>query len=262
MQDELGPTAMMDNPCPPDLVRPPQLAIVVEALLKPGRIGPEILALFAEPQMQAYTKAQTERAATDWPNLCRYRSANAALTGAVRIVFMGNSITENWVNADPEFFTGGVVGRGISGQTSPQMLLRFYDDVIALKPRIVHILGGGNDVAGNTGPSRPQDYKNNFMAMIQLAQANGIKVLIGSITPAGRMHWKPEYRPAQTIIVLNTWLREYAREQGLTYIDYHTALADGNGAFRKELANDGVHPNRDGYAIMTKLASAAIAASE
>jgi lysophospholipase L1-like esterase len=175
---------------------------------------------------------------------------------------MGNSITENWVNAEPEFFTGGVVGRGISGQTSPQMLLRFYGDVIALKPRMVHILGGGNDIAGNTGPSRPQDYKNNIMAMVQLAKANCIKALIGSITPAGRMHWKPDYRPAQTIVMLNTWLREYAGEQGLTYIDYHTALADENGAFRKELANDGVHPNRDGYAIMTKLASAAIAAPE
>ncbi len=259
---ELGLTAMSDDPCPPDLVRPPQMARVVEALLIPGRMSPEILALFAEPQMLAYTTAQAERAAKDWPNLCRYCRANAALTMPARIVFMGNSITEIWANADPEFFSGDVVGRGISGQTSPQMLLRFMSDVIALKPRMVHILGGGNDVAGNTGPSRPQDYKNNIMAMVRLAKANGITVMLGSITPAGTMHWKADFRPASTIVWLNGWLRDYAREQGLVYIDYHSALADGTGAFRKELANDGVHPNRDGYAIMKKLLLPAIAACE
>jgi lysophospholipase L1-like esterase len=173
---------------------------------------------------------------------------------------MGDSITENWGLADPGFFTSGLVNRGISAQTSAQMLLRFRADVIALRPAIVHILAGTNDVAGNNGPISPQDFQNNIQSMVELAQANGIRVILGSIPPAAVFSWRPELKPVPRIRALNEWLRSYAASHGLGYVDYYSALAGPAGELRATLANEGVHPNRDGYVIMRRLAEAALAA--
>ena len=199
----------------------------------------------------------------DWAWLCRYRAANAALDPAHRptAVFMGDSITERWNTLDPDFFAHGFLDRGISGQTSPQMLVRFMADVVALDPRVVHILAGTNDVAGNTGPTTPEDFKNNIRAMVTLARANGIAVVIGSIPPADHFGWRPELRPAEQIAELNRWLRAYCEAEGLVYADYYAALADKQGGLPEAYSKDGVHPELAGYAIMAKIAREAIAAA-
>jgi lysophospholipase L1-like esterase len=200
-----------------------------------------------------------ESAKNDWPNLCKYRDANAALTAPTKVVFIGDSITEGWVTGDPTLFTDGVIGRGISGQTSPQILLRFSQDVIELRPRIVHIMAGTNDIAGNTGPTTEQDFKNNIIAMVTLARAHHIQVALASILPASSFSWKPGLKPAATIKELNSWLRSYAQKSHIRYVDYYAVLTDTEGGFKADLSHDGVHPNPDGYAAMRKLALLGIA---
>jgi lysophospholipase L1-like esterase len=197
----------------------------------------------------------------DWANLCRFKSANAALAAAARprVVFLGDSITEGWLSGDPALFEHGYVNRGISGQTTPQMLVRFYADVVALHPRAVHILAGTNDVAGNTGPNSPQDFMNNIRAMTDLARANGIKVVIGSIPPSTHLSWRPEVKPAPRIAELNAWLERFAADHQAIYVDYHSALAAPDGSMRADLTDDGVHPLRAGYAVMRPLVDSAIA---
>jgi lysophospholipase L1-like esterase len=199
--------------------------------------------------------------AGDFAGLCRYKSDNAAiLKGGAHptSVFMGDSITEGWRVADPSLFSVVVVDRGISGQTSPQMLVRFYQDVVALHPQVVHIMAGTNDVAGNTGPSSPDDFKNNIRAMVDLARANHIQVILASIPPAERFPWRPDIQPVEQIRQLNAWLRQFAGQHKLIYADYHSSLTTPSGAFRPELSNDGVHPNSDGYAAMRPIAEAAL----
>jgi lysophospholipase L1-like esterase len=247
-------SAMRENPCPPALEAPRGLSDAQEAMLNPKAAQSNFEKLFANPDVQAYVKTQRERALGDWANLCRYRLANGALSSPTRVVFMGDSITENWVQGDPALFSHGVVGRGISGQTSPQMLLRFFQDVIDLHPKVVHIMAGTNDVAGNTGPTAEKDFQNNVRAMVELAQAHHIRVALASIPPASAFPWQPSMSPAQSIQDLNAWLRQYARETHSRYIDYYGALNDGQGGLKADLSNDGVHPNRDGYAAMKKLA--------
>jgi lysophospholipase L1-like esterase len=196
----------------------------------------------------------------DWAWLCRYQAANQALAGkTVDTVLIGDSITEGWVKQDPDFFVGGTVGRGISGQTSPQLLVRFWQDVIALRPKVVHIMIGTNDLAGNTGPTSPEAYKNAIRAMVTLAKANHIVVILGSIPPADRFDWARQHKPAPTIVALNAWLKDYAASEGLVYADYHGALAGPNDEFLTELAPDGVHPNKAGYAVMRPVAERALA---
>jgi len=173
---------------------------------------------------------------------------------------MGDSITENWGMADPKLFEHGVLNRGISGQTTPQMLLRFRGDVISLKPRMVHILAGTNDVAGNTGPNRPQDFEDNIMSMAELARAHGIRVILASIPPTASFNWRPQVQPVARIRELNRWLREYAARNRFDYVDYYSVLAGPGGELKAELSNDGVHPNRDGYRLMRALAEKAISA--
>jgi lysophospholipase L1-like esterase len=195
----------------------------------------------------------------DWAGLCKYRAANAAVLAAstpTKVVFIGDSITENWVLADPSLFERGVVGRGISGQTTPQMLVRFRADVVALHPQVVHLLAGTNDIAGNTGPSSLQDYKNNIMSMVEIAQANGIDVIVGSIPPAAAFPWRRQIDPLPRIAEMNAWLRDYANQKKIRFVDYHSALAGPSGELRSDLGNDGVHPNRKGYAVMRKLIEA------
>ena len=195
----------------------------------------------------------------DHGQLCRYRAQNAALRDPVRVVFMGDSITDNWIGADPSLFTNGVVDRGISGQTTAQMLLRFRQDVIALKPRAVHIMAGTNDIAGNTGAVSIETVKGNIETMAELAQAHGIKVMLASIPPAAAFPWSPDKRPAPQIAALNTWLRGYARAHGYRYVDYHAAMTTPAGGMKPGLATDGVHPTPAGYAVMRPIARAAIA---
>jgi lysophospholipase L1-like esterase len=203
------------------------------------------------------------QSATDWPNLQKFREANAKLSPPVknenRVVFLGNSITEGWAPYFATMFPGKpYIGRGIGGQTTPQMLLRFRQDVIALKPKVVVILAGTNDIAGNTGPSTLEMIEDNLASMAELAKANRIQVVLSSVLPVWDYPWKPGLEPAPKIIALNKWIKEYAREHGAVYLDYHSAMADARGGMRAELASDGVHPNEAGYRLMTPLAERAI----
>jgi lysophospholipase L1-like esterase len=257
--DTAPTTAMVSDPCLPPLPLPGVLAHTLEGALNPGPSASSFAQLSSNPDVQAYFKATEERAKSDWPNLCKYRAANAALTTPARVVFIGDSITESWVTGDPKLFTDGVIGRGISGQTSPQILLRFFQDVIELRPQVVHIMAGTNDIAGNTGLTTEQDFKNNITAMVNLARAHHIQVALASILPASSFSWKPGLKPAETIKALNGWLRDFAQKSHIRYVDYYAVLTDTEGGFKSDLSNDGVHPNRDGYAAMRKLALIGIA---
>jgi lysophospholipase L1-like esterase len=202
----------------------------------------------------------------DWANFARYREANAQLAapkpGEQRVVFMGNSITEGWVRYWPAMFAGKpYVGRGIGGQTTPQMLVRFHADVVALRPAVVVILAGTNDIAGNTGPSTNEMIQQNLQAMTEIAQANGIRVVLSSIVPAFDYPWRPGLQPAPRILAINAWMKAYAARVGATYLDYHSAMADARQGLRPELGSDGVHPNEAGYRIMASLVEPAIAAA-
>lgn len=200
----------------------------------------------------------------DWANLARYRDENARLgpprPGERRVVFIGNSITEGWARYFDAHFPGRpYVGRGIGGQTTPQILLRFRQDVIALRPTVVVILAGVNDIAGNTGPSSVPMIADNLASMAELARANGIRVVLSSVLPAADFPWRPELRPAPTIVALNAWIARYAAEHGAVYLDYHSAMADARGGLPRELSADGVHPTESGYRVMAPLAERAIA---
>lgn len=209
---------------------------------------------FAAPYVRQY----------DWAWLCRYRAENEALRQAQAplAVFIGDSITEGWIKADPGFFAAGIADRGISGQTSQQVLLRFRQDVVSLRPRVVHIMVGTNDVAGNTGPTSEQAWRDAIMAMVEIAQANRIRVVLGSLLPAGAFPWRPAIRPAGQIIALNRWLREYAKSRHIVFADYHAAMAEADGSLKTSLASDGVHPNAAGYAVMRAIARRALAKAD
>lgn len=197
----------------------------------------------------------------DFGQLCRYRAANAQLreSGApVRVVFMGDSITDNWINLAPALFEDGRVDRGISGQTTPQMLVRFRQDVIDLHPQAVHIMAGTNDIAGNTGAATIETVQGNIRSMAELARAHGIAVILASIPPAGAFPWARTKQPVPVIREMNAWLKSYAADNGFTYVDYFAAMATPAGAMRPGLSSDGVHPNAAGYAVMKPLALAAI----
>jgi lysophospholipase L1-like esterase len=256
-----GPVGMVEQPCPPPLPMPAAAhRLLVDLFMRPHTLGPaDFQALQGDAEFSVYNGELRRRGATDWPGLCRYQAANAAQKpGAAHAIFIGDSITENWLLADPEFFTGPVLNRGIGAQTSAQMLVRFRADVVALRPAVVHILAGTNDVAGNNGPLRPQDFQNNIESMVEIARANGIRVILGSIPPSAAFNWQPALKPAPRIQSLNEWMRDYARRNGLVYVDYHSALRGAAGELNPALGNDGVHPNRDGYAIMRRLAEAAL----
>jgi lysophospholipase L1-like esterase len=209
-------------------------------------------------------RAADERMRTDWAELGRYRKANADLPppapGERRVVFMGNSITDSWAAYFPSMFPGKpYIGRGIGGQTTPQMLVRFRQDVIALKPAVVVILAGTNDIAGNTGPSTLEMIEDNLMSMTELAQTNGIRVVLSSVLPVYDYAWRPGLTPAPKIVALNAWMKAYAARVGAVYLDYHTAMADARQGLRADLTRDGVHPTEAGYRVMAPLAEAAIA---
>ena len=200
----------------------------------------------------------------DWPNLNRYKNENAKLiltdSNKNRIVFMGNSITEEWKRFQPEFFSDNkYINRGISGQTTPQMLIRFRPDVIDLRPTAVVILAGINDIAENTGPSTVKMIAGNIISMAELAESNGIKVIISSILPASGFSWSPIHDPPPKILAINTIIKNYAEKNGMTYLDYYSSMVDDQEGLKKEYGLDEVHPNKKGYQVMSMLVEKAIA---
>lgn len=202
--------------------------------------------------------------AQDWANLAEFQEANAALEAPKeeenRVVFMGNSITIGWINSRPEFFEGQPwVNRGISGQTTPQMLVRFRQDVIDLHPKAVVLLAGTNDIAGNTGPSTIPMIMDNIKGMAEMAHANGIKVILSSTLPAYDYPWRTGLEPAPKIIELNKMIKTYCDEKGHIYLDYFSAMVDERDGLPKKYAEDEVHPTVEGYKVMEPLVEAAIA---
>jgi lysophospholipase L1-like esterase len=212
------------------------------------------------------TVVQNDPRTRDWPNLNRFRNANSSVKDA-RVVFMGDSITDNWQSGRfGGFFPGkAYVGRGIGGQTTPQMLLRFRPDVIELNPRVVVILAGTNDIASNTGPASDQEIEGNLASMAELAHGHGIKVVFSSITPVSAYHAAPNaapqttQRPMARIQAINDWMKKYAAAHGEVYLDYFSAMVDPTGVLKQDLSADDLHPTAAGYAIMAPLAEAAIA---
>ena len=202
----------------------------------------------------------------DWANLARYRDANKTVT-RTDAVFMGDSITDFWQQARfGGFFPGkNYADRGISAQTTPQMLVRFRPDVIALKPRVVVILAGTNDIAGNTGPMTNEDIQNNLASMADLAKASNIRVVLASITPVSAYHAAPNAppqttrRPVERIKAINDWMKSYAAANKHVYLDYYSAMIDASGMLKTEFSDDDLHPNAAGYKVMAPLAETAIA---
>lgn len=239
-----------------------------ESQAKPAGNCPELVELTSKRESQL---ARLK----DWPDLARYRDANGQLTPPAkeeqRVVFMGDSITDVWVLPQfGGFFPGKpYIGRGISGQTTPQMLLRFRSDVIALQPRVVVILAGTNDLAGNTGPITLDETEGNLASMAELARANGLRVVLASVMPVSNYGHDGEgkpvdirlKRPPEKILELNAWIKTYAAKQGHVYLDYFVAMADDQGLLKKEVSADGLHPNAAGYAVMAPLAEKAIQAA-
>ena len=199
----------------------------------------------------------------DWASLERYQEANAKLTpqesAENRVIFYGNSITDSWASLFPEMFPGKhYLGRGISGQTTPQMLVRFPQDVIRLEPDVVVILAGTNDIAGNTGPSTQTMIEDNIVSMVDLALANSISVVLCSVLPVSDYPWKPGLNPGPKIVELKAWMRQLAQNERLVYVDYHSEMVNDSLGLARELTYDGVHPNQAGYQVMARLVDPAI----
>ena len=240
------------------------LAIIFSAVAADAQ-GGEAAAITAD---QLARLERDETRLKDWPNLGRYREANSKLAPPAkdedRVVFMGDSITDSWKLA--EYFPGKpYVNRGIGGQTTPQMLIRFRPDVIDLKPKVVVIFAGTNDLAGNTGPMNLETIENNFASMTELAHANGIRVVLASVMPIndyairdGKPVVRSVGRPPEKIIALNKWIKDFAAAKGLIYLDYFSAVVDDKGFLKAELSNDGLHPTAKGYEVMKPLAEQAI----
>jgi acyl-CoA thioesterase I len=227
----------------------------------PAAAAPTLAPQAPAPHTGQYWTERDQRLLVDFGELGRFRDADAALgapaAGEARVVFMGDSITQGW-KLDESFPGKPYVNRGISGETTPQMLLRFRQDVIDLEPKVVVILGGTNDIAGNTGPMTLEQTEGNLASMADLARANGIKVVLCSVLPAFDYPWSPGLEPAPKIAILNAWLRGYAAAKGYVYVDYFAAMKDERGGLPPALSKDGVHPLPPGYAMMTPLAEAGI----
>jgi lysophospholipase L1-like esterase len=231
-----------------------------------GQALPASLLQCADVAAALTTVTNQDSRLRDWANLARYRDANKTVARA-DAVFMGDSITDFW--QQPRFggfFPGkSYVDRGISAQTTPQMLIRFRPDVVALKPRVVVILAGTNDIAGNTGPITNEDIQNNLASMAELAKANNIRVVLASVTPVSAYHAAPNTvpqttrRPVDRIKALNDWMKAYAAANKHVYLDYYSAMIDSTGMLKTEFSEDDLHPNAAGYKVMTPLAEAAIA---
>lgn len=229
---------------------------------KPTPVAPAQVTESGHP-LNAYWTEHDKQLLTDFGWLARFKEADEKLgppaPGENRVVFMGDSITEGWHFDEPSGFPGkGYINRGISGQTSPQMLVRFRQDVVNLQPKVVVILAGTNDLAGNTGPMTLEDTENNLASMADLATANHIRVVLCSVTPSVDFPWHKGLDPAPKIDALNAWMKGYAAQKGYVYVDYHAALKDSEDGLPANLSHDGVHPTAAGYAIMAPLAEAGI----
>ena len=223
----------------------------------------ETIALADSAKLKAQLEA-AQKTLQDWPKLSRYAEDNIKLgapkPGEQRVVFLGDSITDAWGRRGGKFFPGDAyVNRGISGQTTPQILIRFRPDVIALQPKVVVILAGTNDLAGNTGPMTLEMTQQNLMSLAELAKANGIAVVLSSVMPVCD-YYRPQTarRPPEQILALNRWMQAYAKQQRHIYLDYHSAMVDEAGMLKRELTNDGLHPIDTGYAVMEPLAEKAV----
>lgn len=209
-------------------------------------------------------RKEMESSLRDWPNLAKYRDDDDKLGPPAkeesRVVFLGDSITEFW-SLSGSFPGKPYINRGISGQTTPQILLRFRQDVIALQPKVVVILAGTNDIAENTGPITLAAIEDNLKSMVDLAKRNGIRVVFSALVPALQYPWRPDLAPVEKIRALNDWMKGYAAKEGLIFLDYHSAMANDKRGLKAELSEDGVHPNKAGYALMAPLAEKAIAAA-
>ena len=260
------------------LLHRPKLLVGVFVLLSPGQVFVQAQTPSpAQPQAtgagtpeMSQLQAQLQQAQDklkDWPDLARYRDANSQVLPPApeedRVVFMGDSITDSWGRKYGKFFPGKpYINRGISGQTTPQMLIRFRPDVITLRPKVVMILAGTNDIAGNTGPTTLEAIEGNLTSMAELARANGVRVVLASLLPVCD-YIKPQTprRPTEKILAVNTWMRDYAAKNGFIYLDYYSAMLDDNKMFKQELTYDGLHPNDAGYEVMAPLAEKAIVAT-
>lgn len=200
--------------------------------------------------------------AQDWANLKKYQSVNKKLLSThdnARVVFMGNSITEGWKEKRPKFFKdNNFINRGISGQTTPQMLVRFRQDVVQLHPKLVVILAGTNDIAGNTGHSTLEMILDNIKSMCEISKANNIKIILSSVIPAFDYPWSSGKKPNEKISMLNKMIKNYCLEQNIFYLDYFSAMVDEKNGLRDEYTYDGVHPNDEGYKVMEPLVKEAI----
>ena len=212
-----------------------------------------------------YWRKHDAQLLTDFPGLARFKEADLKLgppvLGENRVVFMGDSITEGWHfdGPSPAFAGKPYINRGISGQTTPQMVLRLHQDVIALQPKVVVILAGTNDIAGNTGPMTLEQTEDNLAAIAEMATANHVRVVLCSVLPAFDYPWQPGLTPAPKIDAINAWIKAYAEKHGYIYVDYHSAMKDEHDGLAANLSRDGVHPTPAGYAIMAPLVSAGIA---
>jgi lysophospholipase L1-like esterase len=242
-----------------------KIVTLMAGLLFAGAVLAQVAAPTSDANANARLLAETQKRLADWPDLARYRDENAVLPAPkrdeTRVVFMGDSITDFWGRGTGVFFPGKpYVNRGISGQTTPQMLIRFRPDVIALKPRVVVILAGTNDLAGNAGPSTLEMIEDNLASMVDLARANHIRVVLASITPVSDYNFpdQTKNRPPEKIAALNAWIKSYAQREHLVYLDYYDALLDSSKALKRDFSADGLHPNAEGYAVMLPLAQKAI----
>ncbi len=228
------------------------------------RFLPLVLALSLLSINKINAQNKLEQNWADWTNFKKYAVQNSTIPEPAadekRVVFLGNSIFEGWLNIRPEFFAGKTYyDRGISGQTTPQMLLRFYDDVVALKPRVLVLKAGINDIAQNTGPYDPHHTFNNIKAIVLLAKANNIKVVLCSVLPANEFRWRPGLDPADKVLALNENLKAFAKSSAVLYLDLYSSVVDDKKGMKKEYSGDGVHPNVDGYKVMEPLVEKAIA---
>jgi lysophospholipase L1-like esterase len=242
------------------LTRNLALILMLTPLLHAQQAAP---ATVSAPGSDAEATARLQARLNDFGGLNRYREENAMLTPAEkgRVVFFGDSITDAWGHlADTGTFFSGkpYINRGISGQTTPQMLIRFHQDVLALHPKAVVILAGTNDIAGNTGPSTLAMIEDNFTSMVELAKAEHVRPIMASVLPTLDYGWHRGVEPAAKIRDLNAWLREFCKQQHITYLDYYSAMADADGGMKPGISKDGVHPNAAGYAIMAPLAEEAL----
>jgi lysophospholipase L1-like esterase len=255
-----GAAGIVDNPCPPPLQPPPEL----EALQKQG---PRAVFESRSPAVMAFLKEEDRRRNLDRAGLCRYQAANDALEAQhappPTAVFIGDSITDFWPGLDGDFFSHNqFLGRGIGAQVSSQGLLRFQQDVIELRPKVVHILYGTNDIAGLGGPTTYEHIQNNLIAMVQMARVNHIAAVIGTILPISHLPngmQDPALNPA--IVKMNAWIRDFGRREHVAVADYYPALSDGAGGFRSDLNSDGVHPTLAGYRVMEPITRAAVQAA-